>query len=111
MNRHQRRHNNGRQLPVMGGYALHDINRAHEDGYSEGWHAACGYCMRVCYAAAVRAAHQLEGYGTVRNKRFLRLMDEIITCTLTSDEAIEAALKEAGVEINFREVIPEERVV
>lgn len=83
---------------------------AQREQYMKGWKAACDYCMRVCYAASVRALHQLEGYSTKRNRRFLVLMDSIVTDTLTSDDAIEAALAEAGVAINFREPFPEDRI-
>lgn len=82
----------------------------HRQGYEEGWHAACNFCMRTCYAAAVLALHDLEGYSTVRNTRFLRKMDAYITESLTSEEIIDEALEKAGVQINFREPFPEDRI-
>lgn len=92
------------------GITLEDLQRSRDEGWKDGWSAACAFSMKVCYASAVRALHQLEGYGTKRNTRFLRLMDEIVTGSMTSDEAIEAAFEEAGVAINFREVFPDDRV-
>ena len=92
------------------GITLEDMERTHREGYNEGWKAGCEYAMRVCYAAAVRALRQLEGYHTKRNRRFLQVMDSFVTDTLTSDEAIEAALREAGVQIDFREAMPDERI-
>lgn len=92
------------------GITIADLDKAGKEGYRDGWKDACAYSMKVCYAAAVRAAHQLEGYGTIRNRRFLMTMDGFVTNSLTSDEAIEAAFNEAGVTINFREVFPEDRI-
>ncbi len=82
----------------------------HRQGYEAGWHAACDYAMKTCYAAAVLALHELEGYSTVRNTRFLRLMDSYVTNTLTSEEIMDDALQKAGVAICFREPFPEERI-
>jgi hypothetical protein len=82
----------------------------HRQGYEEGWKAACGFCMRVCYAASVLTLHDLEGYGQKRNTRFLRRMDNYITDTLSSDEIIDEALQKAGVAIKFDETFSEERV-
>lgn len=66
--------------------------------------------MKTCYAAAVLALHDLEGYSTVRNTRFLRLMDKYVTDTLTSEEIMDDALEKAGVSINFRELFTEDRI-
>lgn len=93
------------------GITLDDLNKAADDGYKQGWKAACDYCMRVCYASSVRALHELEGYGAKRNTRFLRMMDNFVINTMTSDEAIDAALREAGVKIDFREPFSEDRVM
>ena len=82
----------------------------YHQGYSDGWHAACNFAMKTCYAAAVMALHDLEGYSTVRNTRFLRAMDSYVTNTLTSEEIMDEALEKAGVSINFREPFTEDRV-
>lgn len=82
----------------------------HRQGYEEGWKAACGFCMKVCYAASVLALHDLEGYGMKRNTRFLRAMDKYVTESLTTEEIIDEALQKAGVAINFREAFTEDRV-
>lgn len=85
--------------------------KTYHQGYQEGWHAACNFAMKTCYAAAALALHDLEGYSTVRNTRFLRSMDSYITSTLTSEDIIDEALEKAGVSINFRESFAEERVM
>lgn len=81
-----------------------------QHAYSDGWKAACDFCMKVCYASSVKALHDLEGYGTKRNTRFLRKMDWYVTNAMTSDEAIEEAFAKGGVAINFREPFEEDRV-
>lgn len=93
------------------GITVDDLSKAADDGYKAGWKDACDFCMKVCYAASVRALHDLEGYGTKRNTRFLRQMDSHVINTMTSEEAIDAALEEAGVHINFREPFPEDRIM
>jgi hypothetical protein len=82
----------------------------YHQGYEVGWKAACDFCMRVCYAASTLALHDLEGYSTTRNTRFLRLMDRYVTDTLTSEDIIEEAFAKGGVAINFKEVFEEDRV-
>lgn len=81
-----------------------------QHAYADGWHAACNFCMKVCYAAATMALHDLEGYSTKRNTRFLRKMDGYVVNALTSEELIDKALEKAGVKIDFREPFEEERV-
>lgn len=70
--------------------------KTYHQGYQEGWHAACNFAMKTCYAAAALALHDLEGYST---------------STLTSEDIIDEALEKAGVSINFRESFAEERVM
>lgn len=79
-------------------------------GWKEGWHAAMEFFMKTCYASSIRALHELEGYGRKRNKRFLQRMDYHIINTMTCEEAIDAALAEGGVELQFKEAFPEDRV-
>lgn len=92
------------------GITIDDLKKAGEEGYRDGWEKACNFCMKVCYAAAVRALHQLEGYSTKRNQRFLRLMDDIVITSMTSEEACDAALKEGGIKIKFDETFSEDRI-
>lgn len=87
----------------------------YRQGYSEGWHAALTFTMKTCYAAAVSAFQDLEGYfidgySAGRNARFLQIMDDYITNTLTSEEIMDEAFEKAGVSINFREAFPEDRI-
>ena len=83
---------------------------AYKQGYAEGWRAALASAMKTCYAASILALHDLEGYGSKRNTRFLRAMDEYVTTALTSEEIIDEAIEKAGVRISFRDTFTDERV-
>lgn len=116
MNRQQRRAAKrleasiNRQLSPRKQPMSYQAEEAYQAGYRDGWHAALDFAMKTCYAGAVLALHDLEGYGAVRNTRFLRAMDEYITTTLTSEEIIDEALEKAGVKICFRGAFPEDRI-
>lgn len=79
-------------------------------GYNAGLQAGSEFAVKDCFAAAVLALHDLEGYGTKRNTRFLRAMDAYIVNRLSTEEIIDEALQRAGVSINFREPFPEDRI-
>lgn len=91
------------------GITADDLKETAQENYNAGWKDACDYCMKVCYAAAILALHDLEGYGATRNIRFLRAMDSHVTNTLSSDEIIDEAFRQAGVAVSFTE--PLERVM
>ena len=115
MNRQQRRkQERAKEALLRKGEAFRKASpmaeEVHRQGYEEGWKAACDFCMKVCYAASTMALHDLEGYSTKRNTRFLRRMDGYVTNALTSEELIDEALKKGGVAINFRAPFDEERV-
>lgn len=87
----------------------------YHQGYSEGWKAACNFAMKTCYAAAVSAfqdmeGYFIEGYSAGRNARFLQIVDGYVTNTLTSEEMMDEAFEKAGVSINFREAFSEDRI-
>ena len=79
-------------------------------GYREGWADACNFALKTCYASAVLAMHDLEGYGAVRNTRMLRAMESYMVNTLTTEELMDEALARAGVSIDFREPFPDDRI-
>lgn len=115
MNRQQRRAQERLQQKMMGRVqAFRAANPMAEEtfrqGYNEGWQAALTFAMKTCYAASVLALHDLEGFGMVRNTRFLRVMDEYVTTALTSEDIIDEALEKAGVKISFREAFTEDRI-
>lgn len=82
----------------------------YQNGYTDGVRSACDYAMKTCYAAACLALHDLEGYGRVRNTRFLRLLDDYVVNSMTSDEILDDALEKCGVRINFKEAFSDDRI-
>lgn len=102
------------QKLIQRGIALRKSNPLVEDVYQraffEGTAAANRFAVKDCYAAAVLALHELEGYGGKRNVRFLRRMDYYLTSKLSTEELIDEALEKAGVRVDFREPFPEDRI-
>lgn len=92
------------------GITIEDLERNHHIGYNEGWHAACDHCMKVCYAAAARAFAHASSAMSDEVVKLLLDMDSMVTYALSSDEAIDAAMEELGLEIDFRKALPDERI-
>ena len=82
----------------------------YQEAYRKGRLEGINYAMKTCYAAAVLAARDMEGYGHKRSTRFLRRMDEHVTLSLSSEEIMDEAFERAGVRICFREPFPEDRI-
>lgn len=80
----------------------------YQHGFNAGWEAAVKFVIKDCYAAAALAMHDISRFGTIRNRRLLKMMDYYVVNRLTTEELIDEALQKAGVEINFAE--PFERV-
>lgn len=98
-----------RQL-YRNGITEKDLQKSAQSGYQQGVSAASDFTMRVCYAAAVRAYGKATGNDPDANTAFLQQVDDLVINAIDSDEAIQDAFDEAGVSINFREGLPEERV-
>ena len=96
---------------MKNGITADDLQRNYELGYTEGRSIGVNYTIKTAYAAACIALHELDGWGHKRCKRFLRRLDEIITTTLDSEEALDEALEKCGVHIVFKEALPEDRIV
>ena len=100
---------------VRHGITPQDLDRIGKQAFDEGFKASSDRILRSCYAAAAlaykreceRRGHE---YTTALGVRFLAEMDEIISDTLTTAEIVESALEEAGVRVNFSELMPEDRI-
>lgn len=92
------------------GITLADLEQAGKDGYEQGWKQGCEYAIHVCYAATLRTTRGLLRFGRKRNVRFMRQMDQHVTHTIDSQEAIDAAYREAGLLIDFKAVFDDERI-
>lgn len=93
------------------GITIEDLKRSEDESYKRGLNAGIENTMRTCYAAICLALNELHGFGAERCKRVLNVVDEKIVMSLTSDDAIREVLDRIGLEINFKESIPGERIV
>lgn len=129
MNRAQRRAQN-KQLPraarpltpeqrqnalIRNGITPKDLETEYHDGHKagfyQGYEAGSGFYMRVCYAAAIRAFSQADPDYTVdKGVAFLRKLDELVLHEFDTEAAANAAFREAGVDISFKEHLTPDRV-
>lgn len=91
------------------GITLEELKRAEDDGYKRGVNAGIEGTMRTCYAAICLALHELHGFGKERCAKVLNNVDEKITMSLTSEEAIQEVYDQIGLEIVFKGM-PGERI-
>jgi len=92
------------------GITIKDLEIAEQEGYDRGYQLGCEATMHTCYAAALRTTRGLLRFGRKRNLRFLRQMDHHVVHTIDSQDAIDAAYREAGLYITFDAVFDDERV-
>ena len=88
---------------MMQGISPADLDKAHRDGWDEGYKAAAIPTIEACYAAVAVALHDVFGFGQERCIRALNAVDERITTMIVGDELRREALDKAGVDIQFGE--------
>lgn len=94
------------------GITMRDLELAEKAQYQMGFQDGKEFVLKDCYAAAALAYKDMvEGADSDAVSDFLRKLDDYVTYSLTTDELIDRALEEAGVEIHFREALAEDRVV
>ena len=87
------------------------LAKAMADSEKEARNQAVEYCFHSIYAAVLRAAQEVYGFGHKRAWRLLKRADEIICTVLDSEEIIREVWERMGLEINFREGIDRIREV
>ena len=92
------------------GITVEDMKRAEERAYADGVNVGIENTMRTCYAAICMALKDLHGFGSDECKDVLNCVDERITMSLTSEEAIREVWDEMGLAIEFKNSMPGERV-
>lgn len=92
------------------GITLEDLKRAEDEAYHKGVTNGIESTMKTCYAAICLAMHELHGFGRLRCRRLLNRVDETLTMTLTSQDAIDEVYQTMKLKIDFREQMPGERV-
>ena len=88
---------------IKNGITAEDLKREWATGSSAGFKGAAEPVIRGCYAAVCLALNDLHGYGQKRCAEVLNAMDEHLTMTLTSKEAIDEVYKRMGLRIDFKE--------
>lgn len=91
------------------GITLEELKRAEDEGYQRGVQTGIESTMRTCYAAICLALHELHGFGKERCAKVLNSVDEKITMSLTSEEAIREVYDTMKLEIVFKG-LPGERI-
>ena len=87
-----------------------DLEQAEHRMFSKGFEEGKTFVLRDCYAAAALAYKDMTGANVDNVTEFLRKLDDYVTYSLQTEDLINKALDEAGVELNFREAFSEERI-
>lgn len=90
---------------MKNGITPEDLEAEYKKGFDAGFKAAIPATYETIYAATLVALHKLYGFGRVRGVRALREIDDTVVNYMTTQEAIDAAFREVGVELDFREGI------
>lgn len=128
MNRAQRRAQN-KQLPraarpltpeqrqnalIRNGITPKDLETEYHDGHRagfyQGYEAGSGFYMRVCYAAAIRAFSKQPDYTVDKGVAFMRHLDELVLHEFDTEAAANAAFREAGIDISFKDPLSQDRI-
>lgn len=94
------------------GITLRDLELAEKAQYQLGFAQGKEFVLKDCYAAAALAYKDMvKDADTDSVTEFLRKLDDYVTYSLTTEELIDRALNEAGVELHFKEAMSDDRVV
>lgn len=85
------------------GITVEDLKANYDKGWQEGFKEAADPVIRGCYAAICLALNDLHGFGQKRCAAILNAVDEHLTYTLSSVEAIDEVYKRIGLKIEFKE--------
>lgn len=87
-----------------------ELDKVAREGFVRGWMQAQEGLQSKIYAAVAITLKQMLKYGTMRIERFLVEVDKKFYDYIDSDDASAAALKLAGVELDFTEAFSEDRI-
>ena len=85
-----------------------DLQENYELGLKEGRDEAAAFTLKTCYAAFILAMRSELHFGRERCRRILVKADEILTESLSSEEAIDKVWEEIGLHLEFND--PFERI-
>lgn len=85
------------------GITPEDLKAEYDKGYAKGFMEAGDSVLKSCFAAVCLALDDLYNFKSERCAKVLRAMDEHMTYTLTSAEAIEEVYKRMKLKLDFKE--------
>ena len=92
------------------GITVEDLKWAEDQGRNDGYKLGKEETLMICYASFVMAMHELLGFDAEKCLEVINLADEKLTYTLTSEEAIREVYDSMGLELNFADAMPGERM-
>lgn len=85
------------------GITLADLQANYDKGYHDGFKKAAEPIVRGCYAGVCLALNDLYGFGHKRCADVLNALDQHITMTLSSVEAIDEVWERMGLKLDFND--------
>ena len=85
------------------GITVEDLKANYDKGWHDGFKEAAEPVVKGCFAAICLALNDLHGFGTKRCMDVLNKVDEHLTYTLATDEAIEEVWKRMRLKLEFKE--------
>ena len=90
------------------GITLADLQANYDKGFHDGFKKAAEPIVRGCYAGVCLALNDLYGFGHKRCADVLNALDQHITMTLSSVEAIDEVWNRMGLKLDLKD--PFERI-
>lgn len=85
------------------GITADDLDKAYNQGVTDGYKAAAKVPIKICYAATALTLKRSLGFGIKRIKHFMTEMDNTVTEQFSSSEAVEKVWEETGLKLTFHE--------
>lgn len=88
---------------VKNGITPKDLDNEFNRGWTDGYRTGAENAAKTAYAAACMALKEMHGFGRKRCKAFLKVMDERVLYSLTSEDEINAVWDALGLKLKFKE--------
>ena len=85
------------------GMMLHNLKAKYDEGYTDGFKEGAEPVIRSCFAAVCLALNDLHGFGQSECADILNAVDQHMTKTLSSKEAIDEVWERMGLRLDFKE--------
>ena len=88
---------------IKNGITTKDLEANYNKGWQDGFKKAAEPVIQGCFAAICLALNDIHGFGKKRCAEVLNAVDQHLTYSLTSKEAIDEVYKRIGLRIEFSE--------